>query len=290
MQIPVNEKDRAKDARATPTEQARANSHERGEEPSNKAGSSTAATTNPKRLRVLSYNIHKGFTFNNSQYILSEIRHAIRHVDAELVFLQEVLGEHEKHHLQHSNWIPGAQFEYLADEIWHHFAYGKNAIYQHGHHGNAILCKLPFRRWENTDVSTWRFSQRGLLHGVVGENIHVFCVHLGLVGVERKRQVKQLIDTVREKVPHDEPLIIAGDFNDWKCSIDHRLRNELGLKEVFKELRGKPARTFPAPFPLFQLDRIYYRGLEVIEGKRLREDHWKGLSDHCGLYADFRIP
>ncbi len=36
-----------------------------------------------------------------------------------------------------------SQFAFLADEIWPHFAYGKNAIYSAGHHGNAILSKHP---------------------------------------------------------------------------------------------------------------------------------------------------
>lgn len=241
-------------------------------------------------LRILSYNIHKGFSPRNSRFVLKEIRQAIRTVNADLVFLQEVLGSHEKHSEKHSNWIPGAQFEFLADEIWPHFAYGKNAIYQHGHHGNAILCKLPFSRWENTDVSRFKYSQRGILHGVIGDDLHVFCMHLGLLGFERRYQLQALIDTVEQQVPKDAPLIIAGDFNDWKCSVDRKLRNELGVNEAFREMRGKPARTFPVALPMLQLDRIYYRGLEVLDVSRLVDDHWQHLSDHCALYAEFALP
>jgi endonuclease/exonuclease/phosphatase family metal-dependent hydrolase len=242
------------------------------------------------RLRILSYNIHKGFSPNNSRFILNEIRQAIRTVHAELVFLQEVIGSNEKPNLKHPNWIPGAQFEFLADEIWPHFAYGKNAIYQHGHHGNAILCKLPFSYWQNTDVSRFKYSRRGILHGIVGEHLHVFCMHLGLLGFERRYQLQALIDAVEQQVPADAPLIIAGDFNDWKCTVDKKLYKRLGVKEAFREMRGQPARTFPAAMPLLQLDRIYYRGLNVVDVSRLVDDHWQNLSDHCALYAEFALP
>lgn len=241
------------------------------------------------RLRILSYNIHKGFSPNNSRYILDEIRHAIRSVDAEMVFLQEVMGSNRKLSSRHPNWVPDAQFEFLADEIWPHYAYGKNAIYQHGHHGNAILCKLPFSHWTNTDVSRFRYSRRGILHGIVADHLHVFCMHLGLLGFERRYQLDALIETVKQQVPEDAPLIIAGDFNDWKCSVDKILFNTLGVREAFREVRGRPARTFPAAFPLLQLDRIYYRGLSVVGADRLLGERWQNLSDHCALYAEFQL-
>lgn len=242
-----------------------------------------------KTLRVLSYNIHKGFSPNNSRYILNEIRHAIRLVNADVIFLQEVLGDHNQHQRKHSNWIPGAQFEFLADEVWPHFAYGKNAIYQQGHHGNAILSKYPFSFWENTDVSRFSFSKRGILHGTIAEDIHVICMHVGLLGMERRSQIKALIDTVENKVPENVPLIIAGDFNDWRGSIDKRLRKEIGVSEAFREHRGKLAKTFPAALPIFPLDRIYTRNFAVKDVSCLIDDHWQKLSDHCALYAELSL-
>ncbi|MGE3760084.1 MAG: EEP domain-containing protein, partial [Pseudobdellovibrionaceae bacterium] len=46
------------------------------------------------RLRVLTYNMHKGFCFYSRQYVIEELRNAIRAVDADIVFLQEVMGVH----------------------------------------------------------------------------------------------------------------------------------------------------------------------------------------------------
>lgn len=245
--------------------------------------------SNLSTLKVLSYNIHKGFNASNSSFVLKEIRQAIRRSGADLVFLQEVLGEHQGHARRHANWISGTQFEYLADSIWPHFAYGRNAIYQHGHHGNAILSKHPFSWWENTDVSRFAFSQRGILHGIVGENIHVFCIHLGLLGIERKSQLKSLIAAVEERVPKDAPLIIAGDFNDWSRQLDRRIRRTMGVQDAYQATHGRLLRTYPVAMPLLPMDRIYYRNLNVEDVHRQMDDRTKDLSDHCAIYAEFRV-
>src|SRR5438132_888733 len=106
-----------------------------------------------KKLRVLSYNIHKGFSSGRGKFVLNRIREALRTVHPDLVFLQEVLGHHELHSQKVENWPDQPQFEYLADQLWPHFAYGKNAVYTYGHHGNAILSKYPFSFYENIDIS-----------------------------------------------------------------------------------------------------------------------------------------
>jgi len=55
------------------------------------------ATPAVHRMKVLTVNTHKGFTAFNRRFILPELREAVRSTGADLVFLQEVLGEHEKH-------------------------------------------------------------------------------------------------------------------------------------------------------------------------------------------------
>ncbi len=241
-------------------------------------------------IRVLSYNIHKGFNPSNSRFLLGDIRNAIRTVGAELVLLQEVIGENKKHGELFANWHPKAQFEFLADEIWPHFAYGKNAIYQHGHHGNAVLSKYPFSFWENINATRWRFSQRGILHGRILGQIHVFCLHFGLFGVERRYQLDKLVATIHRCVPDHAALIIAGDFNDWPGRLNRELEKVLGVREAFLALQGKSARTFPARLPLLRMDRIYFRGLKLQTGQVFSGHPWRRLSDHCALYAEFELP
>ena len=116
------------------------------------------------KLRLATYNIHKGFSHFNRRMMVHELRHHLRLLDVDLVFLQEVQGEHEQHAERVPNWPAEPQYEFLAHEVWQDYAYGRNAVYDHGHHGNAILSRFPIVSAENQDVSAHRFEHRGLLH------------------------------------------------------------------------------------------------------------------------------
>ena len=117
-----------------------------------------------RQLRIATFNIHKGVTSFNARLVLHEQRDLIRHLQADIVFLQEVLGAHSTHKRRFKLWPTQSQHEFLADSIWHDFAYGKNAVYPAGHHGNALLSKFPIVKWENIDISAHSSEQRGLLH------------------------------------------------------------------------------------------------------------------------------
>lgn len=245
-------------------------------------------------IKILTYNIHKGFSVGNRRFVLHEIKESIRHIDADIVFLQEIQGEHNIRQHNVDSWPNSSQFEFLADQVWHHHAYGKNAIYKSGHHGNAILSKYPFIDWENINVSPIRSASRSLLHGTINipgtnQHIHVICVHLGLLNAERERQLSTLSQRINSHVPHDEPLIIAGDFNDWLGKADKHLNMDLGLIEVFKSTTGRYARSFPSWMPTLNMDRIYCRGFEPVQCERLHNASWRRLSDHTPLLATFSL-
>ncbi len=247
-----------------------------------------------KHLRVLSYNIHKGFTRGNSRLVLRQIRDAIRATHADLVFLQEVQGQHEEHGRKHEEWPAEPQFEYLADSIWPHYAYGKNAVYEAGHHGNAILSKYPFSFFENIDVSSSKYERRGLLHGVIqvphsDQHIHAVCVHLGLLETDRQNQVRRICERIETHVTHSHPLVIAGDFNDWRGRSTQPLSTQLEVREAFLEATGRHARTFPSWFPALRLDRVYYRGAKLESARVLNESPWNELSDHAALYVELGL-
>ncbi|WP_372861395.1 endonuclease/exonuclease/phosphatase family protein [Spongiibacter sp.] len=243
-----------------------------------------------KQLRMLSYNVHKGFCASNRRFLLDEIREGIRSVNADLVFLQEVVGENRSHASRLPNWVDAGHFEYLADSVWPHYAYGRNAIYDHGHHGNAILSKYPIEHSDNVDVSVIKRSQRGLLFAKITPGVQLVCAHMGLLAWERRRQFQQLGQQLEQRLSGNQPLIIAGDFNDWRMRLHQRFSRGLGLREALTERYGKPARTFPARRPLLPLDRIYFRGLTLRDARILHGEPWQSLSDHCALYAEFELP
>ncbi|MFJ4255598.1 endonuclease/exonuclease/phosphatase family protein [Pseudomonas monteilii] len=243
-----------------------------------------------RRLNVLTLNVHKGFTFFNRRFILPELREAVRATGADLVFLQEVHGSHERHALRHPAWPEAPQYEFLADSMWPQFAYGRNAVYPHGDHGNALLSKFPIRSYNNLDVSVQGNEQRGLLHcqlEVPGhEQMHAICVHLGLREAHRQSQVKLLLDLLTS-LPPKAPVIVAGDFNDWRLKADAVLCEH--LIEAFGEHFGSPARSFPARWPLLRLDRIYLRNAMPGNAQVLSNYPWSHLSDHAPLAAEVNL-
>ncbi|HZV66733.1 MAG TPA: endonuclease/exonuclease/phosphatase family protein [Telluria sp.] len=268
------------------------------------------------KIRVATYNIHKGVSSIRSQPRVLALKKAIVLFDADVVFLQEVQGKHDRYSAQfgdesrgHRHWPATAQHEFFAGES-HHSAYGMNAVYDHGHHGNALLSTYPIADTRNHDVSDHAYEQRGILHCVLKTpkgSVHCYVVHLGLFESGRGRQAQALIDAVMTSAPNGEPVIIAGDFNDWRNTLGGRLRDALGVVEVFDELssgsvlgdlvrslagrqqRLRPARTFPAALPWFRLDRIYVRGFKVDTAQVLHGTLWAKLSDHAPIVATLKL-
>jgi endonuclease/exonuclease/phosphatase family metal-dependent hydrolase len=245
-------------------------------------------------LTVLTLNTHKGFSLFNRSFVLHELRESLRSVAADIVFLQEVVGQHDRHALRHLDWPSSPQYEFLADSIWPDYAYGRNAVYTHGHHGNAILSKYPIEHFRNHDVSIGRIEQRGILHCVLRipgseTRVHAMCAHLGLRESHRHRQLARLCKLIGDDVPPGASLIVAGDFNDWRQKAHAPLIEQAGLREAFVEHRGTAARTFPATRPLLPLDRIYVRNLSVLYTECHSRAPWSRLSDHAALLAQIRL-
>ena len=242
-----------------------------------------------RSLTVVTYNIHKGLSQFNRRLVLHEIRDRLGNLNADVAFLQEVQGRHERHARRHVTWPEIAQHEFLCHE-GAHSVYGMNAVYQDGHHGNAVVSRHPIPCWENIDISHHPIESRGLLHCEVEvegwkERLHCINVHLGLWARSRRFQLEWLVERIRSAVPRRGPLVVAGDFNDWRERASDYLATELGLVEVFERYEGRLAKSYPAKLPLLSLDRIYVRDLGVRAAERLVGPSWSRLSDHVALAA-----
>ncbi len=262
------------------------------------------------KLRIATYNIHKGVSSFGSRPRIVALKQALAAMQADVYFLQEVQGRHDGLAARHAAHWPGeSQHDYLAGGS-HNAAYGMNAMYDHGHHGNALLSRFPIASSRNTDVSDHAYEARGILHCVInndGIDVHCYVVHLGLFAGGRRRQTEALIEAVTHSAPAHAPVIIAGDFNDWGNHLSESLRLRLGVVEVFDErvpsfamgsflrrLRGapakiQPARTFPAALPFLKLDRIYVRGFTVESAEVLHGAMWARLSDHAPIVASLQL-
>lgn len=172
-------------------------------------------------------------------------------------------------------------------------SYAKNAVYDHGHHGNAILSKSPITSWKQEDISTNRFEQRGILKAEIeipleGRDpivFHAYCLHLNMVSAKMS-QYRDVMYYVKSESAGELPIVAAGYFNDWNNRSPKVFIKHLKMKEVYKTLYGSYAKTFPFFLPLFPLDRIYVRNVNVSNARVLRASR---PSDHLPLFAEMKI-
>lgn len=272
-----------------------------------------------KRLRLATYNIHKGVSAMSRKSRIHELRAGLHALEADIVFLQEVQGRNDQHAGRFANWPDVAQHTFLAGDRWAEAVYGRNSVRDDGDHGNAMLSRFPLITHENIDISDHRFESRGLLHCAFdydGTEVHCICAHLGLFEGSRDRQADSMIARIESHVPAGAPLVIAGDFNDWRHRLGGKLVDRLGVREVFsghetrraalvRRLRrmarpattdgddppaakrlAQPARTFPSAFPLLRLDRVYVRGFRIAQARVLSGPTWARLSDHAPITAE----
>ncbi len=289
-------------------------------------------------IRVATYNIHKGVARRlfglRHHSTITELRNRLHDLGSDLIFLQEVQGRNDRLAERIEAWPDEPQNVFLAKSSHrrHLFetVYGKNASYLHGHHGNALLSKFPIVHDEHLDVSDHALEKRGILHCIVQmerRQVHCFVVHFGLLARSRQRQTQVLIDWIKREIGPDTPLLIAGDFNDWRHRLSRTLYSELAVTEVFDDrhwagplqrkasdllagglqragLSGaadqvreigyhfraiRAARTYPSALPWLQMDRIYQRGFITRSVAVMRGRAWAKLSDHVPLVADLEF-
>ena len=243
------------------------------------------------KIKIVSWNIHKGFNFANRSFILEHIRDLLRQTGADILFLQEVVGENHKHAKNHANWPTQGQYEYLADQNWDFQAYGKNAVWTDRHHGNAILSKYEILNFENIDLTVNKFEFRGLLHATIqieDKTVDLFNVHLNLLHRHRVLQVEKIIERALSSLNSDT-LILCGDFNDWTGRVSLLLEDKVGLSEAFLSSDGVHARTFPSFMPLLPLDRVYFKGASLGKCEVLKTAELRVLSDHLPVMVELEI-
>ncbi|HEY8049900.1 MAG TPA: endonuclease/exonuclease/phosphatase family protein [Ramlibacter sp.] len=239
-------------------------------------------------LRIATYNIHKGVQGVGPARRLEihNIGHAVEQLDADVVCLQEVRKLHRQEEKYFKRWPELPQHEFLAPEGYH-AVYQTNATTRHGEHGNALLSRWPVVSQGHQDVSDHRFEQRGLLHvqlRVQRRTVHVIVLHLGLIAGSRLRQVEQVLRYIDREIGKRDPLVIAGDFNDWGGKLRPAL-NAAGLRDF----EGERLWTYPSRLPITQLDYVYARGMKPIGVEIPKGRIWWRMSDHLPLIAEFTV-
>jgi endonuclease/exonuclease/phosphatase family metal-dependent hydrolase len=203
----------------------------------------------------------------------------IAELDADVVGLQEVIrGE---------GGGDADQPDYLASKLSMSMIMGATRPLAGGSFGNAILTRLPVIASTTHDLSHGRFERRGCLRVDVAADsaiVHVFTCHLGRRFRERREQLT-LLAALLAVTDIKGPRVLMGDFNEW-----HRGPITRGLRREFGASASRVRRTFPARFPMFALDRIYWDSDLEGEGFRAhRSPLARVASDHLPVVATLRV-
>lgn len=238
-------------------------------------------------LRVVTYNIHKGVRgvgpIKRAEH--ENLALAMEAFDADLIFLEEVRKLYNRADLSTRMRLQSPQSEILAPEGYIS-CYMTNAYNTLGQHGNALLSRWPVLEMRREDISNSKLEQRGLLYikvKIEGRILHCIVAHLSLGQASRDWQIVRLLDMVKREIPEHDPVLIAGDFNDWNNKLNMAM-----LKAGFNTFSQPNAPTFPSFSPIWRLDRIYVRGLEPISSYVPKGKIWSRMSDHLPLLGNFK--
>ncbi len=242
-------------------------------------------------LRLLTWNIHKGIGSLDRRYDLGRIVSVIKHYSPDIAVLQEV-----------DDGVPRSgtdcQTEVIAGALGYaHAAFGPNVFLKQGCYGNAILSRHPIARWRNIDLTISGKKARGALYAEIrapaGEHrltLHLVNVHLGLSGMERRWQVRNLLDSEElSNLGRLGRVIVAGDTNDWSGALARGRLRDVGFRCVTGVGR-RASLTFPSWQPVGALDRVFACGeisCEHHHRGRLALAHQ--ASDHLPVVVDVEL-
>ncbi|MEJ2374429.1 MAG: endonuclease/exonuclease/phosphatase family protein [Pseudolabrys sp.] len=224
-------------------------------------------------LRVMTWNIH-GALGRNPRFDLGRVVELVRNWDPDIVALQEVDSRRAL--------AGGANpFEFLPGAVGLYGIGAKSVTTKDGDYGQILISRWPLRTQEVRDISYQEREPRRAIRADVetpAGPLRVVATHLGLSVRERRAQARALINLAAG----EGPAVVIGDFNDWFWPGSVRA-------VLSRILRGRTRyRTFPAPFPLLRLDRIYCRPGSAMVASFV-DRAARSLSDHLPVVADLTM-
>ena len=224
---------------------------------------------------VATYNVHRWTGLNGrSRPDPARAGFVISELGADLISLQEVLRPDNR----------DDPLEALAEALGLHVAFAVTRVHKRGEIGNAILSRWPITGVTMLDLSNQiekRVAVAAQLKGDDGE-LDVVATHLALADRTRRRQVKSILEHPRLDAT---PTLLMGDMNAWRnCKATRELDEALTEHSNLEW----PA-SFPAASPVLALDRIYARGLQVLEIGVHDSRAARRASDHLPVVARVRL-
>jgi len=256
-------------------------------------GHASAREDRPREVKILAYNIAKGFVHNGGlkfadrAVVAGHIRRVAEVINAErpdLVFLSEVVFECAP--------CPLNQVVELAEATgMHAWAFGENynigLPFYRVAGGNAILSRRPLEGVANLSLAGRRpfyvtFNNRRALWAAAnfgGERVLLASLHNDSFSISNNlEQTKQLLTFADGR-----PAILAGDFNARPKERPIKMIQDSGLFSGAFEGEN----TFPARGPEKRIDFIFApKSWKLLKHRVLEGD----ASDHRAVVSTFRLP
>ena len=209
------------------------------------------------RIRVVTWNIHKGIGGIDRRYRFDRIVDVLRALEPDLALLQEVADD-----------LPRSAFHDQAEMLaaalrMPHFVFHPEHRFDIGGYGNAILSNAPLFDVHHVDLTIGARKKRGVLQararvrfGRVSRTIVIHNMDLALSGADRELQLIRFLDSEPFRRLHARtPIVVGGDLNDVWGTIGARFFAPQGFHRA-----GPLQNTFPSALPVRPLDGLFLRG------------------------------
>lgn len=226
-------------------------------------------------MRCATYNVHRCIGRDGLEDP-SRVAAVLTELQADVIGLQEV----------GTSWEGEAKLFDLVSET------GLRAVasplVDRGEHwqGNALLTRYPILEVGHSCISVPDRERRGVLDVVLGVGtlrVRVMVIHFGLAYAERKEQVRRLLQHLERHTT--DAVVVMGDFNEWRP----RSWTVAQVDSVMH--RVEPRRSFPTPWPILALDRIWTLPEAMVLGAGVhRSPIARIASDHFPVWADLTLP
>lgn len=222
-------------------------------------------------MRVASYNIRKavGLDWRRDPDRIVDV---LAEINADIIVLQEA----DRRMGARAGVLP---LDRLEEELGYVLPDLTGRPLSHGWHGNAVLLRSQFERYQTAKLDLPAVEPRGAVSIHLQDPVfEIVGVHLGLTPGMRRRQMAALEAHLRTRT---HPVLLAGDFNEWNDAKLHFERPSLVIS---------PGPSFHAARPSASLDRfVLGQGLTPVKSYVHHSQLAARASDHLPVVLDFEI-
>jgi endonuclease/exonuclease/phosphatase family metal-dependent hydrolase len=247
---------------------------------------------NPRRLRVMTFNIHhcRG---TDGIVKMDRIAKLIEGVSPDFVGLNEIDRSF------HTRTEYADQLQYFSEHLGMEAAFVPSMDSDQGEahpekgYGSAILSRYSLVETNSVRLKAGGRAKepRVLLHGKVdmgeGKLVHLWVSHLSLNPWHHRSQTKEIL---QRSLAEEGPALIMGDWNMRPGSRPWKRIQEAGYRDVWHELvdGGSVGATFPSSRPWLRLDYIFASShFNLLHAEVVHQD--PVASDHLPVWADLGL-